>query len=103
MLLHPVRFLTLLAAVIAFPRSTAIIETGSVSGRVREANGKKPIPEASVIIEGTSLGARSDDQGYFLIKNVPIGTQTVIARFIGYTPARKSVEVKANALTTLEL
>ena len=103
MLLHPVRFLTLLAAVIVFPRSAAIIETGSVSGRVREANGKKPIRDASVIIEGTSLGARSDDQGYFLIKNVPIGTQTVVARFIGYTPARKSVEVKANALTTLEL
>ena len=103
MLLHPVRLLTLLAAVIVFPRSIAIVETGSVAGYVRDAANKAPIRDVNVAIDGTSLSARSDGNGYFVITNVPIGKQTVLARYIGFKPAQQTIEVKANAQTTVEL
>lgn len=101
-MLHPVRLLTLLT-VIVFPRSIAIVETGSVAGYVRDAANKAPIRAVTVAIDGTSLSARSDGSGYFVITNVPIGRQTVIARHIGFKPAQQTVEVKANAQTTVEL
>src|SRR2546422_11722101 len=36
---------------------------------------------------GTSFGALTNDKGYYFINNVPLGTYTVRARFIGYTAA----------------
>ncbi|HET9384296.1 MAG TPA: von Willebrand factor type A domain-containing protein [Gemmatimonadales bacterium] len=102
-MLHPVRLLTLLATVIVFPRSIAIVETGSVAGYVRDAAHKAPIGDVTVAIDRTSLSARSDGSGYFVITNVPIGRQTVIARHIGFKPAQQTVEIKANAQTTVEL
>src|SRR2546422_3127627 len=36
---------------------------------------------------GTSFGALTNDKGYYFINNVPLGTYTVRARFIGYAAA----------------
>src|SRR5207245_9838990 len=38
-------------------------------------------------IVGTSFGALTDNKGYYFINNVPIGSYTVRAKFIGYTAA----------------
>src|SRR5207253_2448467 len=46
-----------------------------------------PVANAQVTIVGTSFGALTNDKGYYFINNVPLGTYTVRARFIGYTAA----------------
>ncbi len=58
--------------------------SGSVSGEVRDAVTKQPLPGANVVIAGTSLGATCNEEGYFIIKNLQPGNYHVKATLIGY-------------------
>lgn len=61
--------------------------TGSISGEVRDAVTRQPLPGANVTITGTQLGASCNERGYYVINNVPIGAYQVKAAMIGYEPA----------------
>ena len=102
MSLHPVRLLMLLAA-LAAPRTIAL-ETGRIEGHVRNAATGVPIAGANVIVVGTTRGAVANDSGFYAINNVPVGTYTVLARFIGYAPATATgVRVTARQAVGVEL
>lgn len=59
--------------------------TQKVKGRVLDAASNQPLAGVVVLIEGNSqLGAATDENGYYLIENVPIGRQTVLYTFTGY-------------------
>src|SRR5881296_3701625 len=60
--------------------------TGKIEGTVTDEKGAA-IASAQVTIVGTSFGALTDNKGYYFINNVPIGSYTVRAKFIGYTAA----------------
>lgn len=62
----------------------AAAQTGSVSGLVTDAVTKEPIIGASVLVEGTSIGTSTDLDGKFTLKNVPVGSQTIIVSFVTY-------------------
>ena len=61
----------------------------TLSGYVMSASDEQSLPGATVIIEGTNLGAATDTTGYFTIDNIPPGTYSVTARFVGYRPETK--------------
>jgi TonB-dependent receptor len=69
--------------------------TGRITGKVVEGTTESPLVGASVTLVGTNLGATTDRQGYYIINNVPAGTQSVSVRYIGYEKATKSVIVAA--------
>ena len=48
-------------------------KTGIISGEVRDAVTKQPLPGANIIIDGTNMGSACDENGYFVIKNVAAG------------------------------
>ncbi len=76
--------------------------TGKITGHVRDAADREPLIGANVLIEGTTLGASVDMDGYFFIINVPPGTYTVIASYIGYASERQTdVKVKTDLTTDL--
>jgi TonB-dependent receptor len=58
--------------------------TGEIVGRVFDTRTDDYLPGANVILEGTYLGAASDRDGLYRITNVPPGTYTLKAIFIGY-------------------
>jgi len=60
-------------------------ETGTLKGVVKDENGK-PIVYANVILKGTKIGVMSNEQGNFIIPNIPVGTYTVICQMMGYAP-----------------
>lgn len=62
----------------------ATAQTGSISGTVTDAKTKEAIIGASVLVEGTQIGTSTDLDGKFTVKNVPVGTQTVIVTFVTY-------------------
>jgi len=64
--------------------------TGKISGTVRDAENGEPLPGANVFIEGTTLGASTDIDGFYYILNIPPGTYLVKASYIGYGTATKS-------------
>lgn len=98
--LHSVRFLAVLTALLFAPRTLAVTETGRISGHVRDTAGQ-PIRNVQVVVVGTSLGTATNDSGYYVIRNVPVGTYQLTARFIGYSSQTISgVTVTANAIVT---
>ncbi len=77
-------------------------QTGKIAGVVKDKSTGEPLPGANVMIEGTQMGASTDNQGRYYIINVPPGKYTVVARFIGYQTVKKTgVIVTIDATTTL--
>ncbi len=57
---------------------------GRVEGTVTEMRTRRPIADATVRIQGTTLGARTNEQGRFVLVTVPAGAQRLEVRRIGY-------------------
>lgn len=78
--------------------------TGKIAGTIRDADTGEPLPGVNVVLQGTTLGAATNLQGYYVILNVPPGNYEVVASIIGYTPARfKDVRVNIDLTTSLEV
>jgi len=58
--------------------------TQSIKGTVIDAESKKPLPEATVTINGINKGTVTDSLGNFTITNIPIGRQTLLITLMGY-------------------
>jgi Ca-activated chloride channel homolog len=100
---YPVRLIALVVALVV-PRPFASLETGRIEGHVRDAASGAAVAHAQVLVAGTTLSAVTNDSGHYLIANVPVGTHTVRARFVGYAPAeRPGVRVTANQTVTADL
>ena len=70
--------------VLLFSHSTLAGTTGKIVGKVVDARTNEPIPFATVLVTGSSLGASSDVEGKYVILNVPPGSYSVSAGLIGY-------------------
>lgn len=64
--------------------------TGKIAGRITDAKTGDPLIGTNVVVEGTTLGAAADVEGYYVILNVPPGKYTVIFSSVGYT--KRTVE-----------
>ena len=51
--------------------------TGKLAGIVKDANSGLPLPNANVIVVGTTQGGASGEDGSFSVLNVPAGTYSV--------------------------
>jgi hypothetical protein len=77
--------------------------TGKIEGRVRDQAGA-PIANAQVFIVGTAFNALTNPQGYYFINNVPAGTSSVRAAFIGYKSTQvDGVKVLAGQTITVDI
>ena len=66
-------------------------------GRVVDAETGEGLAAATILIEGTTMGAIADVDGFFVILNVPPGTYTLKATMLGYeTQIIKGVRVEAD-------
>ena len=77
-------------------------QTGSISGRVTDAATFGAVAGAGVVIEGTQRGTTTGPDGAFTLSNVPPGTHSVTARFIGYAPVTQQVTVRPGQTATVE-
>jgi outer membrane receptor protein involved in Fe transport len=76
--------------------------TGKISGVVTDHATGQPIPGAAVSVQGTVLGSLTDDEGRYVILNVPVGTYTLHVSIIGYRPVELSNVAVSVDLTTYE-
>ena len=67
--------------------------SGTITGRVVDADTQQGVPDVSVFVEGTRRGAVTGADGTFTIGGVPAGAQTVRARRIGYGAPVQTVNV----------
>ena len=69
---------------------------GKIVGVVEDKASGEVLPGVNVSLEGTTYGAATDIDGYYVILNVPVGTYEVRASFIGYQEiVYKGVRVSA--------
>jgi len=74
--------------------------TGKIKGKVVDKNTNKPIPYANVFLENTSIGAATDENGEYIILNVPVGTYNIRCNVIGYKIlTKKNIRVIADLTT----
>ncbi len=57
---------------------------GFIEGTITDIKTKESIVGASVYIQGTTIGASTDFEGKYLIKNIKPGTYNIIISFISY-------------------
>src|SRR5206468_5088832 len=63
-----------------------------------------PVANAQVFVVGTSFGAVTNDKGYYFINNVPVGTYSLRAQFIGYAPSEvRAVRVLGGQTLTVPI
>jgi hypothetical protein len=90
--------LTVLLALMPFWAFSQSI--GKIVGVVKDKASGETLPGVNVSLEGTTYGAATDIDGYFVILNVPVGTYDVRASFIGYQEiVYKGVRVSAGKTT----
>ena len=71
----------------------------SISGFVKDAKTGEPLPGANIVLLGTSMGASSDQNGKYFIPNVPEGSYTIRASYVGYNEVKNMVNsVEGNTL-----
>src|SRR6187549_2209027 len=59
-------------------------ENGTIKGRIMEQVTRKPVPFANIVVEGTSTGATSGEDGYFEIANVLPGYVRLVVSYVGF-------------------
>jgi hypothetical protein len=73
---------------------------GRVQGQVVDGAREKALPAVSVQVEGTMLGAITDQEGRFTIDNVPAGNRRLLVRRIGYIAQTVPLAVKEESGAT---
>jgi TonB-linked SusC/RagA family outer membrane protein len=80
----------------------AIEAVGMITGVVTDASDGRPIPSVQIAVEGTRLGALTDDRGAYTIRDVGAGARRITARRVGYSPKTRDVTVVDNAAATVD-
>jgi len=76
--------------------------TGKLTGMIIDETTGQPLIGCSVMIQDTYLGAATDNNGRFVILNIPPGKYSVAAQMIGYQrKIMKEVSVSVDRTTTI--
>ncbi|MCB0516940.1 MAG: TonB-dependent receptor [Chitinophagales bacterium] len=70
----------------------------AVFGYVQDANDNSSLYGATILVEGTTMGTIAGADGYFMLRRVPQGEQTLIIRYLGYEDKSLSVNVGAETI-----
>ena len=77
---------------------------GIIAGKIIDQKTGEELTGAQISVENTMLGAASDIEGNFQIKNILPGTYNILCRSLGYSPKRiEKVTVKAGEVTALNI
>jgi len=80
------RFTRIVANILILSFSSILFAQMTVSGTVTDASTGNTLAGASVVVDGTDMGAAADANGGYTLSNVPNGA-TLTASMIGYTDA----------------
>lgn len=77
--------------------------TGKLAGRITDSQTGDAVVGASIMIQGTSLGAATDLNGYYYVDYIPPGEYTVVISAVGYQKVTvNKVPIKIDLTFTLD-
>ena len=78
--------------------------TGKIVGTVKDKNTGEALIGANVVLEGTGMGASTDEDGYYIIINVPPGKYILAVYYVGYASVKiEDIRVSVDRTTTRNL
>ena len=87
--------------VISFLLSWNLSAQSFISGKVRDSKTLEPLPFANVYINNTTIGVAANQDGEYLLKNVPTGINEIVFSFVGYQT--NTTKIRANDGETIKL
>lgn len=77
--------------------------TGKIAGTITDKNTGEKLISANIVIDGTTMGAATNFNGYFVILNVPPGSYSLKASLLGYSQKTTiNVRVDIDQTTTVD-
>ena len=77
--------------------------TGKIAGEVKDSQTGEAVVGANVVVEGTSSGAATNVEGYYVILNLPPGRYRLTASAVGYNKKTiVDVSVSVDLTTTID-
>ncbi len=84
--------------------TSLLAQQGTLQGQVYSTKSNEPLESASVRVQGTSLGARTDGQGRFVIAGLKPGFVRLIVSMLGYeTTTSAEVQVIGNQTSFIDI
>ena len=90
------------AVVTLVPLTARTQESGSLTGVVTTTD-RRPLGHAKISIVGTALVAVADTEGVFRLGSVPLGSQEVEVKLIGYASTHLPVTIASGKPSTLQI
>lgn len=80
---------------------TLFAQKADVRGVVVDSSSGEKIPYATITVMGTTRGAVTNNNGFYLLANLPHGTYQIVATSLGFEPITKTVIVRGKDAITV--
>jgi TonB-dependent starch-binding outer membrane protein SusC len=101
---RPLRMIAVILGLAAATSAGAFAQgVGTVAGVVTDQATQQPLPGVQVSIVGTNLSTITNQQGNFLILNVPAGQRTVRVQVLGFAIENRPVMVVAGETARVDI
>ncbi|MCF8372111.1 MAG: SusC/RagA family TonB-linked outer membrane protein [Bacteroidales bacterium] len=91
--------LLLFLGLFTFVAVSASAQTGTIKGKITDKNTGEPLIGASVIVQGTTIGASTNLDGGYELPGISTGSITLEASFIGFQKELKPITVTTDGAT----
>lgn len=93
----------LIAVLLLVVLPSAWVRGQRISGTVSAATTGEKLPFVSVFLNNTSIASETNLEGLFLLKNIPIGTYSLVVRQVGFKPFTQRIVIDSNTELKLDV
>lgn len=97
------RKLLLFVLILGLPFISAGQQTASVSGYISNSESGETLISANIALKGSPKGTSSNTSGYYTLTDIPPGTYTIVATYIGMQRFEKQITLKAGENRRLDI
>ncbi|CAN5347793.1 TonB-dependent receptor [soil metagenome] len=95
--------LLFITALLLIPLALIAQERASVNGYITDSQTGETLIAANVAVRDLNRGTSTNTSGYFSITNLPPGTYTIVASYIGYRQFEQELELSSGETTRLNI
>lgn len=66
---------------------------GTVKGIVTDSESRDPLVGANIVVSGTTMGTTTDEDGFFMMQNIPDGNYTLMFSYVGYQDHTENISL----------
>jgi len=96
-------FITLFAFAFAFAPAIYAQNTASVNGYITDSESGETLISANIALLELNRGTSANTSGYYSITNLPPGTYTLVASYIGYRQYEREIDLTAGETLRVDI